>query len=214
MSEEIEAAWANFGDDPKTADPNNFAFIVHAMSSYLSNEQSIKEFQARINKGEIISCSVIGKNEEHDINVLRSYCPVGVILKVPTQNIIHTASRDVGWGENAWIQKDYIENNIRQITHTPDDLLRATSKGINELIVQSKSQHGEVEIVGVFLNITQNNRKKMSSKMFRACYKKARLLKSTLGVPLFKLFYHDSQTATRPKVQAKQKPQRLDGPKS
>jgi len=212
MSEKSnEDVWENYQfSDPETADPNNFVFIVHTMSSFLDNKQTSTEFLARIDNGKILACSVIGKNEEQDINVTLTYCPVGVILKVPAQNIIHTSVKDLGWEENARIQKDYTENNIRRITLTPDDLLRGTSSGVhNEVVVQSKSRDAEIEIIGVFLNPHENGGKIMDENLFNACRKKAEELASDFQVPLFQLPEQDSQNsldavkAIRPDIVAK-----------
>lgn len=166
MSEEKENKWTNFRTtNPEKHDENEFIYLVHmiqnpAMGGFLRDIIRINEGGSlsdkinlcknpnKINEMETISCSLIGKGSTPNgipFEQLDTWANVGLILKVPYENILRCGTSDLG--ANFVDPKSEIEKHKNDDKGDPYNLL-LKSLGYNEVVVMG----GNIEIQGVLLN--------------------------------------------------------------
>ena len=204
MSKEVQLAWEQFEfSDPKTATQDSFAFIIHAFDpegttnmitmlgsmqatghQNFDHTQNIDLFHQpqRISEKRQISCSVIGRNSTQETQVLSTFKPIGFILKVPHENIVAASTQDMGFYLGHTDEE--LDKQREKIDTSPQDLLSYTAYQYNEVVVRGKTEHGKVEIAGVFLN---PNMGAMTEEEYTSLRQQANMLASRVGKPLFEL---------------------------
>ena len=166
MSEDLCKGWRNIKfSDPNSHDPKQYIYLVHAIKErdiirdLIKKEKGCKEEQydlienpRDISKMGIISCSLIGRGKDREgreYEQLETWADIGLILKVPIENILRSGNSDLGANfvdSNAEINRyknDYKGDPYALLYH---------SVGYNEVVVQGKTEFGEVEVVGAFIN--------------------------------------------------------------
>lgn len=164
-------SWDNITTDPNMHDEENYIYLVHAINletKYIRDkirfsEGNFDESQninlsvrpLDINKLKIICCSLIGKGiiNGKKFEQLHTWAQVGLILKVPKQNILRSGTSDLG--SNFVDSEQEINKYNGADKGDPVDLL-FNSHGYNEVVVQGSTSFGNVEVVGVFCSEYDN----------------------------------------------------------
>ncbi len=124
---------------------------VERKIDFRANKIDLLQDPERIAEKPIISTSLIDENHRS------TWAPGGYILTVPVDNILRTASRDIGtlfFGGLDEVKKLYAERDLREIDN-PDSVLAYTSgicsSGYNEIVLTGTGRTGKkVQIQGVF----------------------------------------------------------------
>ena len=166
MSEDLFKEWRNIEfSDPNSHNPEQYIYLVHAIKErdgfrdMIKLKEGCKEKQydliknpRDISKMGTISCSLIGKGknrEGREYEQLETWADIGLILKVPIENILRSGNSDLG--------ANFVDSNA-EINRYKNDYkgdpyaLLYYSVGYNEVVVQGKTEFGEVEVVGAFIN--------------------------------------------------------------
>lgn len=174
--------WTEAFTDPRRHNPANFRYIVHAIrlgegpvpgsnvpftpaTRLLEQPEILRSWTA-------ISCSVIDERRKH------TFRPCGLILEVPPDNILVTATHDVGFRNHAGtihpenasparlleIQGSLLEEirskNAQHTSTSPERILEGTgdiraSRPYNEIVVTGRSLDRPelvfVKVIGLFL---------------------------------------------------------------
>lgn len=160
----MENNWDSITTDPKEFDDENFVYLVHGIQFGITFREELKKEEGSkeeyvdllknpndIHKLKLISCSIIGKgvHDGETFNCLGTFATVGLILKVPSKNILRTGTTDIG--SDFINPSEYIKQHEEEEIDDPLTLLMNT-QGYNEVVVQGTTKYGAVEVVGVFMN--------------------------------------------------------------
>lgn len=147
----------------KNYSQNDFKFIVHAintpgdqMSNFLFFEKLMSNGEEdksqnidlinqakRISERKLISCSLISNTK---LGMLKS---VGLILKMPVENILFASERDLG--VSLLNPDEVIKLYEKEPLVSPVTLL-SNPIGYNEVLIQGTTAFGKIEVVGVCVN--------------------------------------------------------------
>jgi hypothetical protein len=154
MNTRIKASWSNF-TQPAQHDPKKFVYLVtglseeeyrlgaiqrHKFDGTYDPEQDfdLHLFPEKIHKIKRIYTSVV--TAEHPFVFVRN----GLILRCPPENIIDMRIKD-SFGDLG------IDPSAYNVSLTVDQLVKATQPGhFNEVVLAGTTQHGRVEVVGLF----------------------------------------------------------------
>ncbi len=170
--------WESSMTDPKTHG-ETFRYLVHAVHNDNSvtrimqkallcqefhrdqrienNNINLLQNPEQIAQKPLISASLIDENRT------ATWAPGGYILQVPLDNILQTASQDIGtffWNGQDTVQKLYADRDLLGIAD-PDRVLRKTdvfsAMSYNEVVLTGTSRTGkEVKVQGVFAKVLPN----------------------------------------------------------
>lgn len=166
MSEDLFKEWRNIEfSDPNSHNPEQYIYLVHAIKErdglrdMIKLKEGCKEEQydlienpRDISKMGTISCSLIGKGknrEGREYEQLETWADIGLILKVPIENILRSGNSDLG--------ANFVDSNA-EINRYKNDYkgdpyaLLDKSVGYNEVVVQGETEFGKVEVIGAFIN--------------------------------------------------------------
>ncbi|MCF6276499.1 MAG: hypothetical protein L3J07_01475 [Candidatus Magasanikbacteria bacterium] len=160
-AEDLHKSW-NFLTDPKNHNEKEFCYLVHGLQNSISR---IKQFlfiyekdvwndthyfdllknPFEINKKKLISASVV--NNSH----IKTYGELGLILKFPFENILHTCISDSG---TDFTNPECVLKNSKKIVLPIENLINQSCKNssYNEVVLTGKTESGEIETVGFWVN--------------------------------------------------------------
>jgi hypothetical protein len=139
--------------DPTDFDPNSFQFLVTVINStrfkrVIENPEA--DFENRL-----MSCSVINQEKTTTFSF-----NCGVILRVPPENIYATSPKDLFLANSAKTkgpeklnQELFRVNQLYPIREPAEILERSSKTEINEVAVLGKTEHGVVQVIGVFRKV-------------------------------------------------------------
>lgn len=173
--------------DPNNHNPNDYIYIVHAIQNGNNIRNLIKLREGSVEKQYdlirhprdvskmgTISCSLIGKGRHNGIRFeqLETWAQIGLILKVPVENIVRCGKSD--------LEANFVDSNAEIKKHINDDKgdpwdLLLHGYGYNEVVVQGETEYGKVDVIGVFAS-------DYSSKCYDADI--ANNMARRIGVPL------------------------------
>lgn len=163
--------WDEIVTEPQEHNDKSYVYIVHAIQTGIGhifrNLIAVRENGGktrksidltkepnRISEMQTISCSIIGKRDKNEEGLtfesLHTWANVGVILKVPSQNILRVGNSDLG--SNFVNPEEEIKKYKGSDIGNPEDILISSERQYNEVVVMGETEFGKVEVAGVFLN--------------------------------------------------------------
>lgn len=165
-SEEVIKSW-DFLTDPKNHNENNFCYLVHGLQNSISRIKqflfiyekggwndahyfNLLESPLEINKKKLISASVV--NNSH----IKTYGELGLIIKSPFENILHTCISDNG---TDFTNPEFVLQNSKKIILPIESLIKQSYKNnsYNEVVLTGETISGKVEVVGFWINTFEDN---------------------------------------------------------
>ena len=197
-----DQGWNSATTDPAKHDENNFRYLVHGIVDPsrrgrfnifelegnmkgkigdIMNKIDLFINPEKVHEKLIISTSYIGPKHTD------TWSNVGVILNVPSENILSTNTRDIG--TPFWEGKEYVIQMLKQRGDliTPEALLsRSSLRVYNEVVITGQNPNDDkkkVNIVGVFLKTISEGEYIASMELVN----KAKDIARKLGVPVIEI---------------------------
>ncbi|PJA89982.1 MAG: hypothetical protein CO137_01315 [Candidatus Magasanikbacteria bacterium CG_4_9_14_3_um_filter_32_9] len=160
-NKELNKSW-NIFTNPKIHNKNNFCYLVHGLQNSISRIKqflfiyekggwndahyfNLLENPLEINKKKLISASVV--NTSH----IKTYGELGLIIKSPFENILHTCISDNG---TDFTNPEGVLKNSQKIILPIGNLIKQSceNNSYNEVVLTGETKNGKVEVVGFWIN--------------------------------------------------------------